>query len=137
METYKDDALNSLFSEITPSEQAKTDAKMLLAVKIADAMQAKGWNKTRLMKEMRKSNPSEITRWLSGTQNFTVETLVDLERVLEIKLLDSGEAKNAERTIKQYNIDILVPFNRSQQMPGCYLSEPGEAFTYYKQTIYS
>ena len=70
-------------------------------------------------------------------QNFTVETLVDLERVLEIKLLDLGEAKNAERTIKQYNIDILVPFNRSQQMPGCYLSEPGEAFTYYKQTIYS
>jgi len=137
METYKDEALNSLLSEITPSEQAKTDAKMLLAVKIADAMQAKGWNKTRLMKKMRKSNPSEITRWLSGTQNFTVETLVDLERVLEIKLLDLGEPKNAERTIKQYNIDILVPFNRSQQMTGCFVSEPSEAYTYYKQTIYS
>lgn len=137
METYKDDALNSLFSEITPSEQAKTDAKMLLAVKIADAMQAKGWNKTRLMKEMRKSNPSEITRWLSGTQNFTVETLVDLERVLEIKLLDLGEAKSTEKTISQYKIDLVVPFYRNNQMPGCFVSEPGEAYTYYKQTIYS
>ena len=137
METYNDEALNSLLSEITPEEQAKTDAKMLLAVKIAEAMQAKGWNKTRLMKEMGKSNPSEITRWLSGTQNFTVDTLVDLERVLEIKLLDLGEAMSAERTIKQYKIDISVPFNKNEQMSACFVSEPGEAATYYTQTFYS
>lgn len=137
METYKDEALNSLLSEITPSEQAKTDAKMLLAVKIADAMQAKGWNKTRLMKEMRKTNPSEITRWLSGTQNFTVETLVDLERVLEIKLLDLGEAKSTEKTISQYKVDLVVPFYKNNQMTGCFVSEPSEAYTYYKQTMYS
>lgn len=92
METYNDEALNGLLLEITPEEQARTDAKMLLAAKIADAMHAKGWNKTRLMREMGKSNPSEITRWLSGTQNFTVDTLVDLERVLDIKLLDLGDA---------------------------------------------
>lgn len=137
METYKDEALNSLLSEITPSEQAKTDAKMLLAVKIADAMQTKGWNKTRLMKEMRKTNPSEITRWLSGTQNFTVETLVDLERVLEIKLLDLGEAKSTEKTISQYKVDLVVPFYKNNQMIGCFVSEPSEAYTYYKQTMYS
>ena len=110
---------------------------MLLAVKIADAMQAKGWNKTRLMKEMGKSNPSEITRWLSGTQNFTVDTLVDLERVLEIKLLDLGEAKSAEKTIRQYKIDIVVPFNRNEKLSACLVSEPDDVYTYYKQTIYS
>lgn len=137
MEKYNDEALNSLLSEISPSEQAKTDAKMLLAVKIADAIQARGWNKTRLMKEMGKTNPSEITRWLSGTQNFTVETLVDLERVLEIKLLDLGAARNAEKIIKKYKIDILVPLNRSEQMNGCFVSGSGEADTYYKQTFYS
>ena len=137
METYNDEALNSLLSEITPEEQAKTDAKMLLAVKIAEAMQAKGWNKTRLMKEMGKSNPSEITRWLSGTQNFTVDTLVDLERVLEIKLLDLGEAKSAERTIKQYKIDILVPYQRNEQLSSFFVCEPNDADTYYKQTFYS
>jgi ribosome-binding protein aMBF1 (putative translation factor) len=87
METYNDEALNSLFSEITPEEQAKTDAKMLLAVKIAEAMKEKGWSKKRLMQEIGKTNQSEITRWLSGTQNFTVDTLIDLERVLDIKLL--------------------------------------------------
>ena len=110
METYNDEALNRLFSEITPEEQAKTDAKMLLAVKIADAMKVKNWNKKQLMKEMGKTNPSEITRWLSGTQNFTVETLVDLERVLNIKLLQLQDNIPAVKTIQQYKIDILVPF---------------------------
>jgi transcriptional regulator with XRE-family HTH domain len=137
METYNDEALNRLFSEITPEEQAKTDAKMLLAVKIADAMKAKGWNKTRLMKEMGKTNPSEITRWLSGTQNFTVETLVDLERVLDIKLLQLQDNKPAVKTVQQYKIDILVPFKRNEQYAACFLSEPDESVSYYKQIVYT
>jgi hypothetical protein len=58
------------------------------------------------MKETGKTNPSEITRWLSSKQNFTVETLVDLEQALEIKLLDLGAAKNVERII---NLPIINP----------------------------
>jgi len=137
MKTYNDEALNRLFSEITPEEQAKTDAKMLLAVKIADAMKTKNWNNKRLMKEMGKTNQSEITRWLSGTQNFTVETLVDLERVLDIKLLQLQDNKPTIKTIQQYKIDILVPFTRNEQNSSFLLSEPDETFSYYKQTIHS
>jgi transcriptional regulator with XRE-family HTH domain len=137
MKTYNDEALNRLFSEITPEEQAKTDAKMLLAVKIADAMKTKNWNNKRLMKEMGKTNQSEITRWLSGTQNFTVETLVDLERVLDIKLLQLQDNKPTIKTIQQYKIDILVPFTRNEQNSSFILSEPDETFSYYKQTIHS
>ena len=137
MKTYKDEALNRLFSEITPEEQAKTDAKMLLAVKIADAMKTKNWNNKRLMKEMGKTNQSEITRWLSGTQNFTVETLVDLERVLDIKLLQLQDNKPTIKTIQQYKIEILVPFTRNEQNSSFLLSEPDETFSYYKQTIHS
>jgi transcriptional regulator with XRE-family HTH domain len=137
MKTYNDEALNRLFSEITAEEQAKTDAKMLLAVKIADAMKTKNWNNKRLMKEMGKTNQSEITRWLSGTQNFTVETLVDLERVLDIKLLQLQDNKPTIKTIQQYKIDILVPFTRNEQNSSFLLSEPDETFSYYKQTIHS
>jgi len=137
METYNDEALNSLLSKITPEEQAKTDAKMLIAVKIADAMQAKGWNKTRLMKEMGKSNPSEITRWLSGTQNFTVDTLVDLERVLEIKLLQLTDEQSGEKTIQQYRIEVYAPLSRHVSPNSYSVCEPDEAETYYKRIFYS
>lgn len=41
--------LDSLLEEITPEEQMRTDAKMQLAAKIADAMIEKGWNNNMLM----------------------------------------------------------------------------------------
>ena len=99
----KQSPLDELLSEITPEEQGKTDVKMQLAAKISDAMAAKGWNNKMLMKAMGKKNPSEITRWLSGTHNFTVETLIDLERVLEINFLDTQPEK---KTTHQYVISV-------------------------------
>lgn len=50
----KQSSLDKLLDEITPEEQERTDAKMLLAAKIADAMEAKGWNNKMLMEAMGK-----------------------------------------------------------------------------------
>ena len=93
--------IDELLNTITAEEQAKTDAKMLLAAKIADAMKAKGWKNKRLLKAMGKNNPSEITKWLSGTHNFTVETLVELENVLNVKLLNLNDQK--EEIVTRYH----------------------------------
>jgi len=99
----KQSPLDELLSEITSEEQEKTDIKMQLAAKISDAMAAKGWNNKMLMKAIGRKNPSEITRWLSGTHNFTVETLIDLERVLEINFLNT---QPEEKTTHQYVISV-------------------------------
>jgi hypothetical protein len=80
--------LDKILLEITPEEQARTDAKMQLAAKIADAMEVKGWNNKMLMEAMGKKNPSEISRWLSGTHNFTTDTLIDLGRVLNTDFIN-------------------------------------------------
>ena len=101
MKSKKNNVIDELLGTITPVEQAKTDAKMLLAAKIADAMKAKGWKNKDLLQEMGKKNPSEITKWLSGTHNFTVETLVELENVLNAKLLNLNEPK--EVTVARYH----------------------------------
>lgn len=52
----------------------------------------RGWilSKIDLAKKFGKS-PSEITKWLSGNHNFTVDTLIEIERVLDIKLLAPEE----------------------------------------------
>ena len=83
---YTSDILDELLSEITPEEQRRTDKRMLLAARIDDAMKAKGWKKGDLAREMNKQ-PSVITRWLSGTNNFESDTLFDIERVLGINLI--------------------------------------------------
>ncbi|KUK57049.1 MAG: Uncharacterized protein XD81_1742 [Bacteroidetes bacterium 38_7] len=86
-------SLEKILEEITPEQQARTDVKMLLAARIADAMEAKGWNNKMLMEALGKKNPSEITRWLSGTHNFTVDTLADLGRVLERDFINLSPEK--------------------------------------------
>jgi ribosome-binding protein aMBF1 (putative translation factor) len=86
-------SLEKILEEITPEQQARTDVKMLLAARIADAMEAKGWNNKMLMEALDKKNPSEITRWLSGTHNFTVDTLADLGRVLERDFINLSPEK--------------------------------------------
>jgi transcriptional regulator with XRE-family HTH domain len=101
--TFKS-ALDGLLDQITPLEQAKTDAKMMLAARIADAMQAKNWKKKDLLKAVGKDNPSIITKWLSGTDNFTVDTLVELGRVLGISLLNLEEKK--QETVVTYHIVV-------------------------------
>ncbi|MCC6550478.1 MAG: hypothetical protein IT279_10445 [Ignavibacteriaceae bacterium] len=87
MKNKTENLLPSLLEEITPGRQKQTDAKMVVAAKIEDAMRAKGWKHKDLLFAMKKENPSLVTRWLSGTHNFTVETLVELETALDIKLL--------------------------------------------------
>ena len=78
--------LENLLAEITPEEQARTDRKMRIAAIIADALTAKNFGKKQFAEKLGRK-PSEVTKWLSGTHNFTIDTLTDIEQVLGIKLL--------------------------------------------------
>ena len=71
---------------ITPEQRASTFKQMAIAARIAEALTAKGWSKSEFASRMNQL-PSVITRWLSGTQNFTIDTLSDIEEVLGVQLL--------------------------------------------------
>lgn len=77
--------LKGLLRGISPEEKAKMQTKMLLAAKIADLIEAKGYNKSGFAEALGKK-PSEISKWLSGTQNFTVDTLTEIAGVLGVSL---------------------------------------------------
>lgn len=59
----------------------KVARRMRISDQIADAMDAAGIGKKQLAEMMGKC-PSEITKWLSGTQNFTADVLAEISRVL-------------------------------------------------------
>ena len=75
-------------SAIKPEEQEQIDYKMKLAAKIYEGLKAKGWKSLQLADALHLKSPSLVSRWLSGTHNFTVDTLVDIQRVLGIRLID-------------------------------------------------
>jgi len=85
---FKSSIIDDVLNTITPEEQLRTDHRMLLAAKIAEAIKAKGWKKKDFREAMGQKYPSVITKWLSGTHNFTTDTLTDIGRVLGINLLN-------------------------------------------------
>ena len=87
IETYNSTIIGDLLQEITPRELERTEKRMLLAVRINNAIDAKGWKKKDFAIALGKQ-PSEITKWLSGTHNFTADTLSDIEHVLGINILN-------------------------------------------------
>src|SRR6185437_10259106 len=87
-ENYSSELISDLLKNIRPEEQEQTDYKMKLAAKIYAALKSKGWKSVDLAEALHLKSPSLFSKWLSGTHNFTVDTLVEIQRVLEIRLLD-------------------------------------------------
>jgi len=104
--------IEELLNSISPEESLRIENRMLMAAKIDDAIKAKGWKKKDLMKALGKTNQSEVTKWLSGTHNFTQDLLTDLGRVLDVNFL------NLEKTHpvieKQYiTKTVIVTVNKN------------------------
>jgi ribosome-binding protein aMBF1 (putative translation factor) len=87
-EGHSGKVLKPLLDEISPKEQKRTENRMLLAARIDDARRAKDWSQNEFAEQMGK-NPSEVSKWLSGTHNFTSDTLWDIEEKLDIELISS------------------------------------------------
>ena len=83
--------LEELRNDTSPQMSHQITKRMKLAAQIDDALMSRGLTNQEFAFMMGKK-PSEITRWLSGTQNFTTETLWEIERVLQIQLLTSSIA---------------------------------------------
>lgn len=97
-ELYNSKILDKYFESIDASEAEKVEKKMRLAAKIEDAMIAQGHTKISFAEKMSK-RPSVITKWLSGTHNFTIDTLFEIEKALHIELV---------RLVEQKNVTVMI-----------------------------
>jgi transcriptional regulator with XRE-family HTH domain len=83
------DFLDEIRNETSPQMSEQISKRMKLAAQIDNVLMSRGLTNQEFAFMMGKK-PSEITRWLSGTHNFTTETLWEIERVLKIQLLTSS-----------------------------------------------
>ncbi|MBW8050529.1 MAG: helix-turn-helix transcriptional regulator [Cytophagales bacterium] len=124
-ETYTSKISEDFLQELTPEEADKIEKRMLLAAKIDDSLKSKGWKQKDLAESLNKQ-PSEITKWLSGTHNFTTDTLWDIERVLGIELVRLEEKPQEQVILFHLSIsedaEIKDPFDYGQLYYGSLLS---------------
>lgn len=108
----KSDPIEAILDDINPIEQKRIQLRMKLAAKIDEARMDQNLSKGQFAKKMNKS-PSEITKWLSGTHNFTINSLIDIENALNIEILNFEIKEQvfkthvvvvSETSIKQWDI---------------------------------
>ena len=117
---YNSSALQELLDEITPVEMEQTKVKMQLAARIEDFVKAKGWSKSQFAEKVGK-NPSEITKWFSGTQNFTIDVLTEIAFVLGVELSVLFGKKQPQVIYRKEIIvksEVRTPFIFSSTPPG-------------------
>lgn len=99
-ETYHSKAIESILHDIDPKLEKQVEFRMKLASKIDDARKQLGWSKKQLAEKLSK-RPSEISKWLSGTHNFTTDTLFDIQLLMGVELINLDE-KPKEQILNFY-----------------------------------
>ncbi len=79
--------LESMLSNIDEASLHKAENRLSVAKSIADQIAAHGITQKEFALKMHRPT-SEISEWLSGSRNFTINTLSEIECVLGIRLLN-------------------------------------------------
>ena len=87
-------SLTRIMNNIDEDKLRRTRDRMLVANKIADALKAKGISQKKFS-EMTGRSESEVSEWLSGDRNFTIDTLSDIQNYLGIDLLNTSSMRTS------------------------------------------
>lgn len=87
-------SLTRIINNIDEDKLRRTRDRMLVANKIADALNAKGISQKKFS-EMTGRSESEVSEWLSGDRNFTIDTLSDIQKYLGIDLLNTSSMRTS------------------------------------------
>lgn len=102
----KGSALESILNGISKADLRRTESRMMIAIRIAEALRQQGLSQKDLADKLGKC-PSEISKWLSGSHNFTVDTLSDIETALNIRLLCINEDNSLKLVNTTYVMTIM------------------------------
>jgi transcriptional regulator with XRE-family HTH domain len=105
----KKSLIASLLEEISPKESLRIENNMRIAANIADLLEKRGIGKVELARRLGK-HPSVATKWLSGTHNFTTETLSDICFELGTTMPDIHKEKEQPVvSVRHYDVHSASP----------------------------
>lgn len=138
-----DPIIREILASIPPLEKEKTKNRMIIAARIDDYMMQAGLSKMELSRRLNK-RPSEVTRWLSGTHNFTTDTLTEIAFELKVTIADLHRSKEElvkKRVETTFQIienspvkNPITPWYNPETMPGFTMAkEPATPYSKQKR----
>lgn len=77
----------SCVDNIPTNLNEKLDMSLRISDNIEEYLKQRGMSQKDLAEKMNK-RPSEISKWMRGTHNFTIYTLYDISKVLDVRVID-------------------------------------------------
>lgn len=92
--------------DFVPKEVArKVDLSFDISTRIGDILQRKGWSQADFAKAAGKKE-AEISKWMSGQQNFTIRTIAFIETVLGEEIL---QVKQYRKSTSRKSLSTYAP----------------------------
>ena len=112
---YTSPLLEEVLNSLTDVEKEQSRLRLTIAARIDDYRKARDLSKGDLASKLGK-RPSEATKWMSGTHNFTIDTLVEIALALEVTIKDlmtyyhEEHKVNRELCLQSFElIPVIVP----------------------------
>ena len=87
----------------------KVARRMRTAIQIAEAMEERHISKKELAQMMGR-RPSEITKWLSGDQNFTQDILAELSYYLKTEISGVSQTVKVNYSSVSYSSTVIIRY---------------------------
>ena len=106
---YIDPMFKEALEKVPPVIRKEVGFSFDIAKRIYDILKKKGWTKTDLAKATGKKTPV-VTKWMSGTHNFTMRTIAEIEVALgeEIITIKQYKPKSTRPALKPYQMANLA-----------------------------
>lgn len=104
--------IKTILSEASPLKRMQNKNRVALACRIDDLIKEKGYNNTQFANKLNKQ-PSVITKWLSGTHNFTMETLDEIAYFLGVETSYLIQPQT-QKVIYVKTFEVIMPIIKSE-----------------------
>lgn len=92
---YIDPELEKAISSIAPAIRKEVGFSFDIAKRIGEILASKHWSQADLARATGKKT-SLVSRWLSGTHNFTIQTIADIEAATGSTVISVKKARNGQ-----------------------------------------
>lgn len=105
MKNYIDPLFQETLNFVPKHIKGEVERSYDLSSRIDFLLRKKGWTKTDLARKTGKKC-SEVSKWLSGTQNFTLRTIALIEEALDTELINVVTEDVSQKAIAQFIITM-------------------------------
>ena len=93
---YIDPVFKEALEQVNPAIRKEVGLSFDIAKRVTDLMAEKHWNQADLARATGKK-ASLVSRWLSGTHNFTIQTIAQIECALGASVISVSKTKKKKQ----------------------------------------